>query len=100
MSEQEKERIIEAHLPSIQAIRDEYRTQGRALTAAEAEAIRAQLRQDLAAGHVDAMENILGDDALDKVTGGCPGPTPTKKPEDQDDEETDTGLLTYDSRDK
>ena len=76
MSEQEKERIIEAHLPSIQAILDEYRAQGRELTAAEAEAIREQLRQDLAAGHIDARDDILGDDALEKIAGGSGGNAP------------------------
>ena len=76
MSEQEKERIIEAHLPSIQAILDEYRAQGKALTAAEAEAIRERLRQDLAAGHLDARDDILGDDALEKIAGGAGGNAP------------------------
>ena len=100
MSENEKAKRIEALLPSLEAILDEYRAQGRELTVEEAEAIREQMRQDMAAGHIDAMENVLGEDALDKVAGGCAGPTPTEKPEDQDDTETDTGLLTYEYRNK
>ena len=81
MSETDKKRIIEEHLPSLQTILEEYKAQGRALTKAEAKAVREQLREAMAAGHVDAMENILGEDALDKVRGGGLVGTPTMTPE-------------------
>ena len=78
MSEQEKAKRIEEHLPSVEAIIDEYRTQGRELTRAAAEKIRERLRADLTAGHVDAMENVLGDNVLEKIAGGVGGaPFPT-----------------------
>ncbi len=84
MSKQEKAKFIEKHLPSIENIIDEYKTQGKTLTTAEAEVVRDQLRRDLASGHIDAMENVLGDDVLEKVAGGggCQGgvPTPTATP--------------------
>ena len=91
MSEQEKAKLIEEHLPSLESIIDEYRAQGKALTTEEAEAVREQLRKDLASGHLDAMENVLGDDVLDKIAGGAaincvptggwmPTPTPTPTP--------------------
>ena len=74
MSEKEKAKRIEEHLPTVEAIIDEYRAQGRELTGQEAEQIREQLRLGLIAGHVDAMENVLGDDALNAVVGGgCQG---------------------------
>ena len=77
MSETEKAKRIETLLPSLSAIREEYRAQGRELTEAEAEAIRQQIREGLASGHLDAMETILGDDALDRAVGGLGAPTPT-----------------------
>lgn len=88
MSEQEKAKRIEEHLPAVEVIIDEYRTQGRELTRAAAEQIRERLRADLTAGHVDAMENVLGDNALDAVAGGgCIGgaPTPTATPHGSND---------------
>ena len=81
MSEIEKAKRIDALLPSLESIREEYRAQGRALTAAEAEAIREQIREGLASGHLDAMGNLLGDDALEKVSGGGLAPTPTVAPD-------------------
>ena len=84
MSEQEKAKRVEEHLPTVETVIDEYRAQGRELTRQEAEKVRERLRADLAAGHVDAMENLLGDDALDAVAGGgCIGgvPTPTATPD-------------------
>ena len=81
MSEQEKTKRIEEHLPTVKAVIDEYRAQGRELTEAEAEKIRERLRTDLAVGHVDARDDVLGDDVLDNVAGGggC-GPAPTRHP--------------------
>ena len=81
MSEGEKAKRVEALLPSLSAIREAYRQQGRALTEAEAEAIREQMRQDMAAGHIDARDEILGDSALEKVAGGGGGNAqPTRIP--------------------
>ena len=87
MSEQEKAKRIEEHLPSLESIIDEYRAQGKTLTAEEAEAVREQLRKDLASGHIEAMESVLGDNLLDKIVGGAGGncwptgvPTPTPTP--------------------
>ena len=71
MSDQEKARIVEERLPSIQAIFDAYKAQGKALTQEEAEQIRQQIRADMTSGHIDAMENLLSDKLLDKVSGGC-----------------------------
>ncbi len=87
MSEQEKNKLIEEHLPSLESIIDEYKAQGKALTTEEAEAVREQLRKDLASGHIEAMESELGDNLLDKIAGGAGGnceptgrPTPTPTP--------------------
>ena len=77
MSKKEKAKVIEEHLPSIQSIIDEYKEQGQALTAEEANEIREQIREGLATGHLDAMENVLGDNALDQAAGGGMSPTPT-----------------------
>lgn len=76
MSESEKAERIEALLPSLEAILDEYRAQGRELTTEEAEAIREQVRQDMAAGHIDARDDILRDEVLEKVAGGGGGNAP------------------------
>ena len=70
MSKQEKAKRIEEHLPSVEAIIEEYRAQGRELTRAAAEKIRERLRADLSAGHVDARDDVLGDDVLAAVAGG------------------------------
>lgn len=81
MSEQERTKRIEEHLPTVKAVIDEYRAQGRELTEAEAEKIRERLRADLAVGHVDARDDVLGDDVLDNVAGGGGGgPAPTRPP--------------------
>ena len=81
MSEAEKAKIIEEILPSLPSILEEYRRQGRELTEAEAEAIREQMRQDMAAGHIDARGDMLGDDSLEKVAGGGGGNAhPTRIP--------------------
>ena len=78
MIEQEKAKRIEEHLPAVEAVIDEYRTQGRELTRQEAEKIRERLRAALAAGHVDARDDALGDDVLAKIAGGVGGaPFPT-----------------------
>lgn len=80
MSEKEKAKVIEEHLPKVQSIIDEYRKQGRTLTVEEAEKVREQIREGLKTGHLDAMENmgtVLGENALDQVAGGGIGPTPT-----------------------
>ena len=77
MSEQEKAKLIEDHLPTVEEVIDEYRAQGKELTRQEAEKICERLRADLAAGHVDAMENVLGDDVLEKIAGGAVVPLPT-----------------------
>ena len=74
MSEQEK-KILEEHLPSVQAIIDAYREQGKELSEEAAEEIREQIRKDMEAGHIDAMENVLGEDLLTKVAGGQLVPT-------------------------
>ena len=99
MSESEMMQRIEALLPSLSAIREGYRRQGRELTEAEAAAIREQMRLDMAAGHIDAMENLLRDEVLEKVAGGSLSPTPTEKPE-WEDEETDEGSLSYTPRNR
>ena len=87
MSETEKTKRIEALLPSLSSIQAEYLSQGRALTEAEAEAIREQMRQDMAAGQMDARNDITEDSLLDQVSGGSGGaphftscPVFTKKP--------------------
>ena len=102
MSEQEKTKRIEEHLPTVDAVIDEYRAQGKELTRQAAEKVRERLRADLAAGHVDAMENVLGDDALDAVAGGgCRGgaPTPTATPGgDNGDGPIKIGLISIDPR--
>lgn len=85
MSEQEKAKLVEEYLPTVKAVIDEYRAQGKDLTRQEAEKIRERLRADLTAGHVDAMEYVLGDDALDTVAGGI-GPKPTAPPIPGDDD--------------
>ncbi|MCR4720262.1 MAG: hypothetical protein K5655_00875 [Lachnospiraceae bacterium] len=56
--------------------------QGKALTEAEAEQIRTRIKEDMKEGHLDAMENLINDDALEAVAGGCWGgvPTPTMTP--------------------
>lgn len=78
MSEQEKAKRIEEHLPAVEAIIDEYRAQGQELTRAAAEKIRERLRADLTAGHVDARDDALDDDVLKKIAGGAGGaPFPT-----------------------
>ncbi|MBO4341288.1 MAG: hypothetical protein J5835_07675 [Bacteroidales bacterium] len=77
MSEQEKAKLIEDHLPTVEEVIDEYRAQGKELTRQEAEKICERLRADLAAGRVDAMENVLGDDVLEKIAGGALVPSPT-----------------------
>jgi F0F1-type ATP synthase membrane subunit b/b' len=97
MSEQEKNKLVEEHLPSLESIIDEYKAQGKTLTAEEAEAVREQLRADLVAGHVDAMENVLGDNLLDAVAGGIAsfpsrGPIPNKN---NDNDDNDSGPLEY-----
>ncbi len=73
MIEQEKAKRIEEHLPSVEAIIDECRAQGRELTRAAAEQIRERLRADLTAGHVDARHDAL-DDVLEGVAGGGGAP--------------------------
>ena len=87
MSETEKTKRIEELLPSLSSIQAEYLSQGRALTEAEAEAIREQMRQDMAAGQMDARNDITEDSLLDQVSGGSGGaphftscPVFTKKP--------------------
>lgn len=77
MSDQEKAKLIENYLPSIQSIMDEYKAQGKMLTTEEAEGIREQIRKDMESGHIDAMENVLSEDALDEVIAGI-APAPTK----------------------
>ncbi len=83
MSEQEKNRILEENLPSIETIIAEYKKQGKELNESEAEQIRDRIKEDLGAGHLDAMENLISDDNLEAVAGGgrpgCIGgvPTPT-----------------------
>ena len=94
MSKKEKAKVIEEHLPSIQSIIDEYKEQGQALTAEEANEIREQIREGLSTGHLDAMETVLGDDALDKAAGGLGQPTPTL----QGIVKPTTGLLTAEHR--
>lgn len=86
MSEQEKAKVIEERLPTVEAVIDEYRTQGKELSRQEAEKTREQLRAALAAGHVDARDDGLSDDVLDNVAGGAGGvpnpggaPNPTLK---------------------
>ncbi len=62
----------------MKAVIDEYRAQGRELTEAEAEKIREQLRQAIAQGHMDARDDVLGDDVLEKIAAGAGGaPFPT-----------------------
>ena len=85
MSEQEKNRILEENLPSIETIIAEYKKQGKELTESEAGQIRDRIKEDIGAGHLDAMENLISDDNLEAVAGGrvgCIGgvPTPTKTP--------------------
>jgi len=85
MSEQEKNKILEQNLPSTETIIAEFKMQGKALTEAEAEQIRTRIKEDMKEGHLDAMENLINDDALDAVAGGRAGcwggvPTPTKTP--------------------
>ena len=79
MSEQEKEKLIKNYLPSIQAIIDEYKAQGKELTMDEAKQIREQIKKDMESGHIDAMETILSEEALEKVVAGI-GPAPTQRP--------------------
>ena len=85
MSEQEKNRILEENLPSIETIIAEYKKQGKELNESEAEQIRDRIKEDLGAGHLDAMENLISDDNLEAVAGGFSGcwggcPPPTKTP--------------------
>ena len=65
--------------PSITAIMEEYKKQGKTLTTEEAENIRKQIQKDLESGHIDARDDIMFIDALDNVVGGVGGsPIPTK----------------------
>ena len=79
MTDQEKGKIIEEHLPDVDSIMEEYQKQGKALTREEAESIRETIRSDMEAGHIDAREDFVGDELLEKVAGGVGGsPLPTK----------------------
>ena len=98
MSEREKADRIEALLPSLSAIQAEYRAQGRELTVAEAEAIRDQIRKDMTAGHIDARDDILRDNALEKVSGGAGGNAPPTRIPFTGLTPTPTSLLPYSKR--
>jgi F0F1-type ATP synthase membrane subunit b/b' len=105
MSEKEKREIIESRLPTQGSIMEEYKKQGRELTEAEAEKIREQLRQEIAQGHVDARDDVLGDDVLETVAGGLGegsvAPKPTDHPSilrNDDDDDDREGILVYDYR--
>ena len=85
MTEQEKGKIIEEHLPDVDSIMEEYQKQGKTLSREEAENIRETIRCDMEAGHIDAREDFVGDELMEKVAGGAGGaPLPTEfSPEHQ-----------------
>ncbi len=88
--------------PSITAIMEEYKKQGKTLTTEEAENIRKQIQKDLESGHIDARDDIMFIDELDNIVGGIGGsPIPTlrdsAKPSKANDQ-SGSGLLPLEKR--
>ena len=76
MTEDVKKKAME-QMPTASSIREEYQKQGRNRSDGEANQIMDQIRGDMEAGHLDAMENLIMDETLENVAGGAITPTKT-----------------------